>query len=182
MFVVYIVDKALLEKASNRECNILDLALYEYLFYFACENYDSRKIDNVPRSWYIIAMDNLTCKIYIGDCYTLEWYFDENGISQAYNYFLEQSDIQKRKFLMLAKRMGDSGRIMDKTKFRNEGDGIYAFKPQPDRYLCFFCTGRKIIVTNAFTKKSQKLPEQEKNKCLKCRMDYEIRIRGGFND
>jgi len=39
---------------------------------------------------------------------------------------------------MLFKRIGDFGKISDKTKFRNEKDGIYAFKPQPDRLLSFF--------------------------------------------
>ncbi len=54
---------------------------------------------------------------------------------------------------MLFKRMGDFGIINDKTKFRNEGDKIYAFKSQPNRFLSFFIEGRKIIVTNAFKKK-----------------------------
>lgn len=68
--------------------------------------------------------------------------------------------------------MGDFGKISDKTKFRNEGDKVYEFKPQPDRYLCFFIKGKKIIVTNAFTKKTKKLSETEKNICIKCREDY----------
>ncbi|MBS4166988.1 hypothetical protein NEOC65_002090 [Neochlamydia sp. AcF65] len=48
--------------------------------------------------------------------------------------------------------MGNQGKIFDEMKFRNEGDGIYAFKPQPDRYLGFFFKSKKIIVTNAFVK------------------------------
>ena len=66
--------------------------------------------------------------------------------------------VQKRKFLILVKKLADFGTIYYKTKFRNEGDDIYAFKPHPDRYLCFFFTGKKIIVTNAYHKKSDKLP------------------------
>lgn len=73
---------------------------------------------------------------------------------------------------MLVKKMGDFGVIFDKTKFRNEGDGIYAFKPQPDRYLCFFFVGKKIIVTNAFHKKSDKLPKSEKDTALKNMANY----------
>ena len=37
----------------------------------------------------------------------------------------------------------------------------------------------KIIVTNAFMKKQQKLPEAEKNRALKCKQDYENRIKKG---
>lgn len=97
----------------------------------------------------------------------MEWYFDDNGSSQAYEYFLKASAVQKRKFLILVKKIADFGVIYDKTKFRNEGDDIYAFKPQPDRYLCFFFTGKKIIVTNAYHKKSDKLPPNEKSTALK---------------
>lgn len=73
--------------------------------------------------------------------------------------------------------MGDQGKVFDKTKFRNEGDKNYAFKPQPDRYLCFFFRGKKIIVTNAFTKKTQELPSGEKELALKAFRSYEKRIK-----
>lgn len=68
--------------------------------------------------------------------------------------------------------MGDGGEIKDVTKFRHEGDKIYAFKPQPERFLCFFVKGKKIILTNAFRKKQQTFPQKEKDKALKYRDDY----------
>ena len=117
---------------------------------------------------------------YEGPCYTLEWFYDENGVSQSLNYFNELSDVQKRKVLMLFKRIGDSGRISDITKFRNEGGKIYAFKPQPDRFLSFFYAGKKIIVTNAFCKKSQKLPEIEKRRALLFMQSYNDRVQKGI--
>ena len=80
---------------------------------------------------------------------------------------------------MLLKRMGDFGRIFDKTKFRTEGDQIFAFKPQPDRFLCFFAAGRKIILTNAFVKKSAKVPSGEKDWALRAKADFEARVRKG---
>jgi hypothetical protein len=79
--------------------------------------------------------------------------------------------------LNLFRLMGDQGKIFDKTKFRNEEDKIYAFKPQPDRYLCFFFRGGKIIVTNAFRKKSPHLPQGEKELALKAFRSYEKRIK-----
>ena len=126
--------------------------------------------------WYskttIINKDS--CLIYQGPFFTIEWFYDENGYSQAYEYFLKTSAVQKRKFLLLAKKMGDFGKIIDKKKFRNEEDKIYAFKPQPDRYLCFFKSGKKIIVTNAFRKKGDKLPAQEKALALKNMENYNL--------
>lgn len=117
------------------------------------------------------------CLIYEGASYRVEWYFDEDGYSQAYEYFLRTSDVQKRKFLMLVKKMADFGVIFDKTKFRFEGDEIYAFKPQPDRFLCFFFIGKKIIVTNAYRKKSDKLPHREKVTAMKNMASYKQRTQ-----
>jgi phage-related protein len=112
-------------------------------------------------------MDRTDCTIYEGVKFTVEWYYDKNGKSVAYEYFLDSSEKLQDKFLVLVMKMGDFGKIFNKTKFRYEGDGIYAFKPQPDRYLSFFTEGKKIIVTNGFTKKSDKLPKNEKDLALK---------------
>jgi phage-related protein len=44
-------------------------------------------------------------------------------------------------------------------------------------YLCFFFRDGKIIVTNAFTKKTQELPQGEKDLALKAFRSYEKRIK-----
>ena len=119
-----------------------------------------------------VRIDITNCIIYVGKYFSVEWYYEENGYSQAYEYFLTTSDVQKRKFLVLIKRIADFGKIFDITKFRNEGDNIYAFKPQPDRYLSFFVVGRKIIVTNGFCKKTDKFPDSEKELALRYRNNY----------
>ncbi len=87
--------------------------------------------------------------------------------------------MQKRKVLLLFKRIGDFGQINDKTKFRYEGDDIFAFKPKPDRFLSFFVKGNKIIVANGFQKNTQKLPRQEKERAIRYRSDYYKRIKEG---
>ena len=124
-------------------------------------------------------MDGSDCVIYVGEKFTLEWYYDKDGKSVAKDFYRETSEQFQRKFLVLVKRMGDFGKIFDITRFRNEGDGIYAFKPQPDRYLSFFTDGKKIIVTNGFTKKTDKLPANEKALAMKYRKDYFNRQNGG---
>ena len=65
-----------------------------------------------------MVMDKNSCLIYKGPFFTIEWFYDEKGYSQPYEYFLKTSAAQKRKFLLLAKKMGDFGKIIDKTKFR----------------------------------------------------------------
>jgi phage-related protein len=127
----------------------------------------------------LLIMDSKDCTIYSGEKFTIEWYFDKNGKSVAYNFFMEESEEIQDKFLLLVKKMAEVGKIYDITKFRNEGDGIYAFKPQPDRYLSFFTHGKKIIVTNGFTKKTDKIPENEKTLALRLRNEYLTRNSGG---
>ena len=116
---------------------------------------------------------------YEGSKFTIEWFFGEKGSSQPLEYFLDQPNDKQRKVLNLFRLMGDQGKIFDTTKFRHEGGGIYAFKPQPDRYLCFFIKGKKIIVTNTFIKKSEKLPKGEKEYLLKAQASYERRVQEG---
>ena len=123
--------------------------------------------------------NNIEYIAYKGDEYCIEWYFDAKQYSEALDYFNTLNQAEKIQLLKLLKRMGDAGRINDITKFRHEGDKIYAFKPQPDRFLCFFYEGKKIIITNGFKKKQPKLPGQEKDNALGKRDDYLNRIHKG---
>jgi phage-related protein len=143
----------------------------KYVFLTVCHKYDT-----------LITMDIATCTVYIGPCFTIEWYYTKDGKSDVYDYFLKTTQEQKRKFFMLVKRIGDSGKIFDKTKFKNEGDGVYAFKPQPDRYLSFFTSKKKIIVVNGFCKKTDKLPKNNKALALRLREDYYTRFNGGNDE
>ena len=124
-------------------------------------------------------MNDKDCTIYIGAKFTIEWYYDKKGKSVAKEFFMESSEELQDKFLILVKKMAELGKIYDIKKFRNEGDGIFAFKPQPDRYLSFFTYGSKIIITNGFKKKTSKLPENEKKLALKLKEDYFSRNCGG---
>ena len=116
---------------------------------------------------------------YEGEVYTIEWYFDARGKSSAKDYYQELSLEQQKKLARLFIILGDIGSIRNEEKFRNEGEKIYEFKPKPDRFLCFFYQGNKVIVTNAFEKKADKLPQGEKEKALKLKDDYTKRCKGG---
>ena len=106
----------------------------------------------------------------------MEWYYSEKRETQPLNYYRALQAADRIKVLKLFKAIGDTGRMTDESKFRNEGDKIFAFKPQPHRFLSFFVKGRKIIVTNAFWKKQVKLPPQEKERALSCMKSYVQRV------
>ena len=127
--------------------------------------------------WY-----NLNIKEYVaykGEKYTIEWYYTEKGESQPLEFFEKLPVVEQQKLFHIVKRLGDIGFVSDKTKFRNEGDDIYAMKPQPNRFLSFFYNGTKIIITNAFTKKSQKLRKRDKEQALAAKEDYIKRVKEG---
>jgi phage-related protein len=113
---------------------------------------------------------------YKGRAFQIEWYFSENGKSQPLAYAEELDQKDKKKLENLLRLMGEVGKIQGQDKFRNEGDQIFAFKPQPHRFLCFFIKGKKIIITNAFQKKQQKLPKSEKDRALRAMEDYQKRV------
>ena len=110
--------------------------------------------------------------VYQGTKFTIEWYFDSRGRSDSFDYFKNLSSDRQKKLFYLLRHLGDKGKIFNIEKFRHEGDQIYAIKPAPDRFLCFFFEGSKIIVTNAYEKKTDKMPPREKEKALKAKTDY----------
>lgn len=114
-----------------------------------------------------------------GKKFIIEWYFNNRGKSSALDYFESLDDDEQMKLFALFELLGTTGEIKNKTKFRYEDDKIYAFKPQPHRFLCFFFKGHKVIVTNAFHKKTDKLPANEKDRAVKFKNDYEERIKRG---
>ncbi len=111
--------------------------------------------------------------------FTIEWFVDHKGYSQPFEYFDKSSKLQQDKTTALFKYMANHGKIFNREKFNNEDDDIYAFKINQDRYLCFFFKGGKIIVTNAFIKKSQKIPPREKERALRIMDDYIKRVKEG---
>jgi phage-related protein len=124
-------------------------------------------------------MKELKRLIYLGDLLRVDWYYDSRNRSQAREYFLALDDMSQAKLLALAKRLGDSGEIKDITKFRYEGRQIYALKVQIHRFLCFFAEDSRIIITNSYTKKSQKMPLKERHRALTAKCDYELRTKLG---
>lgn len=116
---------------------------------------------------------------YKGERFEIEWFFDEREQSEVLEYYKSLPTPLQAKTMALFERLATLGEIRDRTKFNSEGDGLYAFKPIPHRFLCFFVKGRKIIVTNAFHKKTDKLPKSEKDRALRRKNDYETRTEKG---
>jgi hypothetical protein len=116
---------------------------------------------------------------YEGPKFTIEWYYTEDGKIPALAFFNSLDDDVKIKTLDLFRLIATEGKIYNQQKFRNEHDQIYAFKPKPYRFMCFFFVGKRIIITNGFIKKKDELPAEEKKRALRCQKDYEERFNAG---
>lgn len=118
---------------------------------------------------------------YQGEKFQVEFYFNKDGELPAKKYLEEVSLEAKVKLAVLVKRMAEVGKIFDITKFRliDSKEKLYEFKPLNYRFFNFFYTGRKIIITNAYMKKSQKVDRKELEKAKNIKKDYEHRVKEG---
>ena len=96
-----------------------------------------------------------------GPFFTIEWGLDASGNCQARDYYYALMEAERAKALALFVLMANVGRIYDTTKFHRETRKLYVFKPQPNRFFCFFIKGKKIIVVSAYRKQGQKTPARE---------------------
>ena len=118
---------------------------------------------------------------YQGEKFQVEFYFTEKGELPVKEYFDSSEHRVKVKLLALVKYMAENGRLFDETKFRvvDKKEKIYEFKPMQERFFNFFTEGRKIILTNAYRKKSQKVDSKELARAINIKRDYEVRTKGG---
>lgn len=112
--------------------------------------------------------------VYSGEYYSVYFHAEMKDSSSVNDYFESCDYVTQASLLFLVKRMADIGHIYDETKFRIEDrqNKIYCFKPKKERFFCFFVTGKKIIITSAYTKKGQKLGRNELKKAIQIRNEY----------
>ncbi len=91
--------------------------------------------------------------------------------------FLDSLDYKMRaKLLRLIMLLEENGNELREPYSKSLGDGIFELRAQQGsnitRILYFFVINHKIILTNGFTKKSQKTPKAEIDLAKKYRYEY----------
>ena len=116
---------------------------------------------------------------YQGERFQIEFYFTETGKIPAKEYLEDTSLGVKVKLAALVKYIGEHGKIFDITKFRlvDSKEKIFEFKPLQYRFFNFFYEGGRIIITNGYMKKSQKVDRKELQKARNIKKDYEYRVK-----
>lgn len=101
--------------------------------------------------------------VHQGKALRLEFYVSETGEVPAEEWLENQPDIKQQKFAALFAWIADHGKIWNERKFKHltGSDQIFEFKADDGRVLCFFIVGKRLILTNGFSKKGDKTPKGE---------------------
>lgn len=129
----------------------------------------------------MIIPENEDYVFYQGEKFQVEFYYTEKGGIPAKEYLEETSLDVKVKLSALVKYIAEQGKIFDVTKFRlvDSKNKIFEFKPVGHRFFNFFHEGGKIIITNGYMKKSQKVSGNDLEKARNMKKDYVRRVQGG---
>ena len=116
---------------------------------------------------------------YQGEKFQVEFYFTESGKMPAKEYLEKESLGVQVKLAALVQYIADHGKLFDITKFRkvDTKDNIFEFKPVDHRFFSFFYKGKKIIITNAYMKKSQKVSKRDLEKAKNMKKTYIDRFK-----
>jgi len=119
---------------------------------------------------------------YQGEKFQVEFYFTETKEMPAKEYLEKESLEVQVKLAALVKYIADHGMLFNKTKFRkvDSKENIFEFKPLDHRFFSFFYEGKKIIITNAYMKKSQKVSKRDLEKAKNMKKTYIDRLKGGI--
>ncbi len=119
---------------------------------------------------------------YQGEKFQVEFYFTGAGIIPAKEYLKETPLDVRVKLAALVKYIAEHGKIFDITKFRlvDAKEKIFEFKPVGHRFFNFFYEGGRIIITNGYMKKSQKVSRRDLEKAKTMKKDYVGRVKGGI--
>mgnify|MGYP001591690111 CR=1 FL=1 len=118
---------------------------------------------------------------YHGEKFQVEFYFTETGKIPAIEYLEKTSLDVKVKLAASVKYIAEYGKLFDITKFRqvDPKEKIFEFKPMGHRFFNFFYEGGKIIITNGYMKKSQKVSKKDLERARDIKKDYTYRAKGG---
>ncbi len=123
---------------------------------------------------------------YNGTILRVEWYYTPNGQMPAREHFFSLPEQDQERLEKIVKHLADApfGTRLPKSLYRAEdaANKIYAFKPRDERYFNFITSGRRIIITNAYRKHSQKMGKTDLDKLRTApvyRQDYLRRVSNG---
>lgn len=108
--------------------------------------------------------------------YEVSFYEKSDGTKPAEEYILGLDLKMRSKIIRTIQLLQNVGGNMREPYSKSLGDGIFELRAQVgnniSRVLYFFIVGERVILTNGFTKKTQKTPKKEIDLAKKYRSDY----------
>lgn len=116
------------------------------------------------------------------DKFTIEFYEKENGDIPVEEFLLSLDVRMRAKLVGIIKILQENGNLLREPYSKHLADGIFELRGKVgsdiSRVLYFFYFGGKIILTNGFVKKTQKIPKAEIDRAKAYRDDYLERCGG----
>lgn len=113
--------------------------------------------------------------------YEVEFYELPNGGSPIEEFLSSLEIKMKAKVLKTISLLENNGNELREPYTKLLEDGIFELRIKQSndiaRVLYFFKSGKKIILTNGFIKKTQKTPKREIEKAKKYKADYENQLK-----
>lgn len=108
--------------------------------------------------------------------FEVEFYEKENGEQPAKEYLLSLDTKLRAKMVNIITILADNGYELREPYSKYLSEGIFELRSKvgtnATRILYFFYIDSRIILTNGFTKKTQKTPSGEIDKAKKYRTDF----------
>lgn len=108
--------------------------------------------------------------------YKVIFYETENGKQPAKEFLLSLDTKMRAKMMRIIDMAAQNGPDLREPYSKPLEDGIFELRAKVgsdiSRTLYFFYTGKQIVLTNGFVKKTQKTPENEKKLAKKYRADF----------
>lgn len=104
------------------------------------------------------------------------YYETEDGYSEVFEYVDKLKASNKAKIFSWISILEEKGPLLTRPYSDLLRDGIHELRVKLSgnqiRILYFFCYKEFIVLTNKFIKNTDKVPEKEINKALKCKEDF----------
>ncbi len=117
--------------------------------------------------------------IYTGTSRTIEAALLKDGTMPAMSFLESLAVSDQTKLYALFRKLGDTGHIKTREKFKNlEGD-LWEFKSFQIRMPCFHQTGGRVVITHGFRKRRSKVRKAEIERAKHIRSDHLSREGSG---
>lgn len=110
------------------------------------------------------------------DEFEIIFYDKPNGEEPAKDFIMSLDDKMRAKIVSLIEMLANNGYALREPYSKHLADDIFELRAKVasdiSRVLYFFVVGKKIVITNGFVKKTQKISKRELELAKKYRNDF----------